>query len=139
MSRRQLSTETRCWTTHIFNRCYHNHPPITFMKSGEIIDCIHSEMMEFLFTTGRPIEIKKALGTLCLEKIKISRNTMIIDWIKSRGKEKHIRQLNHHSNGYVWTIKMMLSGRWRLKPFTFKPLQSYNRELAQRIFKKKIQ
>lgn len=137
--RRQLSTTKRCWTTHIFKRCFKNHPPITFKQSVDIIEQLHFEMMDFMMKTSRPIEIKRTIGYLYLNKNKTSRESMIINWKKTREKGKLVRELNHHTNGYAWAMRFRFYSQRRLGYFIFKPLKKHKEELARRIKNKIIQ
>ena len=139
MIRRRISTEVRCWTTHIFKRCYKNHPPITFMQSTKIIEDVHAAMYEFMFKTGRPVEIHKNIGAVEIRKRKQNNNNLVVNWKKTKERHKLIRDLNHHTNGYIWNIKFLSSRYIRMGLYKFKPLDMFKYILADKIKSKQIQ
>ena len=139
MIRRRISTEVRCWTTHIFKRCYKNHPPITFMQSTKIIEDIHQAMYDFMFSTGRAVEIHKNIGELEVVKSKQYKENLPVNWKKTNEKKKLTRDLNHHTNGYMWKIKFTASRMNRMKLYKFKPLDRVKYTLANKIKSKQIQ
>jgi hypothetical protein len=138
--RKQLKTNTRCWTTYIYKKLYKNNPPVSFKKSSEIIDEMHNQMIEHLFSKGRPIQLKKSIGYLELNKRKIQNpNRYIPNWKKTREKGKMVKELNHHTSGYIFSIDFQFAGfnAWRL--FEFIALRKHKRELAKRIFNRDVQ
>ena len=136
--RRQLGVDNRGWTTHIYNKIYKNKPPVPFIKSSEIIETIHKMMIEHLITHKRPIQIKKSIGYLELSKTKPQNGFYMTNWKKSKELHKRVKELNHHTNGYIYKIEFRFSGygNWRL--FKYRPLRKHNRYLAKRIFDKDV-
>ncbi len=137
--RKQLSTIKRCWTTNFFKTAFKNHPPITFVKASEIIEEMHLAMMNELMNSSQSIELKHTLGSLELKKSKMMKEAFIVDWKRTKERGKLTRQLNHHTSGWIWNIDFKFAHKQRLDIFQFIPLRKHNRELAKRIFNKKIQ
>jgi len=138
--RKQLSTNTRCWTTHIFKKVYKNKPPMSFRKSAEIIETMHSEMIDHLFKTSRPIQIRKSIGYLELTKKKTNDpKKMVVNWKKTKERGKLTRELNHHTSGYVFSIGFQFAGFGSWRVFDFTALRKHKRDLKDRIINKDVQ
>lgn len=138
--RRQLKTDTRCWTTYIFKKLYKNKAPISFLKSSEIIEEMHHQMMNHLFEKQRPIQLRKSIGYLEINKKKVDNvKRFVVNWKKTRQKGKYVKELNHHSSGYIYSIVFQFSGYGAWRMFEFDALRKHKRDLAQRIFNKDVQ
>lgn len=138
--RKQLSSTTRCWSSYIYKKMFKGNPPVDFNKSVEIIDTMHREMIDHLMKRQRPIQLRRTLGFLELTKTKIlSPLRYIPDWKKTRAAGRMIKQANHHTSGYVYSIKFRFAeySYWRL--FKFDALRTHNRELTKRILNKDVQ
>lgn len=139
-TRRSLHAKERCWTTHIYKRLYKNHPPIPFKKTTEIIEEMHSQMIDHLLTKRRPIQIRKSIGYLELAKWKQENaTTYVINWPKTLAKGKWVKELNHHTSGYIFSIKLRFTAFNGLRMFKFIPLERHNKELTRRIYAGDVQ
>lgn len=142
MPRKQLATNVRCWTHYEFNKAFKGRSDLTYLDTVKIIETIHEEMIEHLYKTRRPIQIKKSIGYITLSKLKFLRPKVkkkIINWKKSRELNKRVMELNHHTDGYVFRFQFQFSNHGRMRLFKFVPMRKHNRELAQRIFRKDVQ
>lgn len=138
--RKQLSANTRCWTTHIYKKLYKNKPPVSFSKSSEIIEEMHKHMMNHLFENQRPIQLRKSIGYLELTKKKVTDpKKLVVNWKKTRQRGKLTRELNHHTNGHVFSINFQFSGYGNWRIYEFDALRKHKRDLAQRIFNRDVQ
>ena len=138
--RRQLKSNKRCWSTAYFKNLYKGKPPVTFLKSVEIIEEMHRQMIDHLMVKQRPIQLRRSLGFLELSKRKIlSPLRFIPDWKKTRETGKMVRQVNHHTSGFIYSIEFRFASysNWRL--FKFEALRDHKRELAKRILNKDVQ
>lgn len=137
--RRQLKTDMRCWTHHTFKRIWKNHPPVTFLKSVEIIDVMHNEMLNHLHKTSRPIEFSKSLGGLELGKIRMrSPVNVVIDWNKTKLAGRSIKRAFHGRDNNLHYLKFNLARKFRLNMYKFYPLRRNKREVVNKIIKREI-
>lgn len=136
--RRRLKTDKRCWTHHIFDRCYHNHPPMTFKKGVEIIELIHFEMIDHLMKTGRPIEIRPSLGYLTLERGRGTPVYRVPNWYETNRTKKFVTSIKFNIEGTAQHFKFNLANKNRLKIYHFMPLRKHKIELHRRRAKREI-
>lgn len=138
--RRQLKSDTRVWSTHIFKRAYKNKPPITFKKSAEIIETLHEEMMNHLFVNHRPIELRKSIGYLELKKCVIGGDLMVNSYIKAKQRNlKTFRIINYLTGGKTYAIRFQFSRYGSFRLFKFKALKRHRLRFFNMIENKDVQ
>lgn len=137
---RILKRKKLAWTTQIYHALYKNHPPIPFRKTTEIIEDIHKRMMDHIYKHRRPIQLSKTIGYLEFVKHKQeNQNTHIVNWPKTLAKGKWVKELNHHTSGYVFYVRMETPRRGPLRMYKFIPLKKHKHRLAKLIFSKDVQ
>lgn len=128
---KQLTTTIRCWTPNIYNTLYHNHRPIPFTKTTEIIEEMHMAMIRFLLTRRRPIQLRKSLGYLELRKYKPKKP------LRRVGTDK--AELSMVGEGYIYIIDMKFPKSAGSRDLRFTALQRHRGYIYNEVKLKNVQ
>lgn len=133
---RTLRAAAKCWTWNAYNTIYHNHKPVPYSKSVEIIKAMHEAMVDFMIRTKRPIQLRKSLGYMLLTKNKPKGGRIYHDWTEYREKGRPTKKINHHSHGYTYRLRFEFSRAFKLMKFI--PNHTHKKRLSKLIFNKEI-
>jgi hypothetical protein len=140
MKRKQLVSEKRVWSTHIYNKMFNNEPPVPFAKSSEIIETVHLMMMEHLFEHRRPIELKRSIGYLEFKKCIIRGPLFISSFPLAKEKNKSVHKvINYLTGGKTYSIRFQFSRYGNFRLYKFKALKKHRTLLRELIINKDVQ
>ncbi len=133
-------TRKRLPSKALWNRLSFNKLKVscTYEQSVEVIKTMHDVFYDYLETKRRPICLRKHIGYLDFIKVKpsVKNNKKNIVLVFKEGKAK--KELNHHTQGYIYRYIMKFAKTTKMAPYRFFPTRKHNRALAQKIFKREL-
>ncbi len=108
--------------------------PVTYNQFVEILKLSNNVIGEYIIENPLGFKLPYNMGYLAVDKFRPGKKHFSMDWAATRKFGKPIPNLNLHSFGYVFKVKLYKNNR--LKPFLLHKMDAHRflkRRIAQKI------
>lgn len=110
------------------------NPPISYEEYIQTLKDSNAEIVEQILNNELGFKLPNNLGYIAINKFKQKKDYVVTDWQNSKKFSKFIPQLNLHTMGYMFKIKLFKNNNIKpLRVYFMQSHRTFKRELAKRL------